>query len=98
MKASAHRLNPFVLMLDPEAVISAMEDSADLRRLRQRVCRPLDKPLIPKTHAVAADFDAVIDASADEPLPADTAVDAATFMDGGTAPYVSAQPALTAVH
>ena len=40
------------MMLDPEAVISAMEDSMNLRRLRQRICRPLDKPLIPKTHGV----------------------------------------------
>ena len=37
MKSTATRLNPFVLMLDPETVISAMEASVDLRRLRGRV-------------------------------------------------------------
>lgn len=71
MKASAHRLNPFVLMLDPEAVISAMEDSADLRRLRQRVCRPLDKPLIPHVHGDRQAFDEAVDAAADEVAEAD---------------------------
>lgn len=85
MNASHARLNPFVLMLDPEAVITAMESSRDLRGLRQRVCRPLDKPLIPKTHVTARDYDAMIDAEA--------------FMDAGTECYTAAQPALQhAVH
>ncbi len=77
-------LNPFVLMLDPEAVISAMESSRNLRGLRQRICRPLDKPLIPKTHTIdriaLRDYDAAIDA--DE------------FMDSGVEFYAAAQPAL----
>ena len=82
-------LNPFVLMLDPEAVISAMESSRNLRGLRQRICRPLDKPLIPKTHTIdriaLRDYDAAIDA--DE------------FMDSGVEFYAAAQPALQhAVH
>ena len=47
---------------------------------------------------MTATLDPTHPTAADEPLPADTAVDAATFMDGGTAPYVSAQPALAAVH
>lgn len=84
MNSTHSRLNPFVLMLDPEAVISAMEGSKNLRTLRQRICRPLDKPLIPKTHALARDFDAVIDAE--------------EFMDTGSELYVEAQPALHAVH
>jgi hypothetical protein len=82
-------LNPFVLMLDPEAVISAMESSRNLRGLRQRICRPLDKPLIPKTHTIdriaLRDYDAAIDAE--------------EFMDSGSEYYASAQPALQhAVH
>jgi hypothetical protein len=89
MNSIHSRLNPFVLMLDPEAVISAMEDSKMLRSLRQRICRPLDKPLIPKTHNLdrntLCDFDAVIDAE--------------EFMDSGVAFYAEAQPALQhAVH
>lgn len=65
MNSITHRTNPFVLMLDPEAVISAMERSQPLRGLSGRICRPLDKPLIPtlfKTHI--SEFDAAIDAEA----------------------------------
>jgi hypothetical protein len=39
--------NPFALMMDPQAVLKAMEGSERLNRLHSRVCRPLDKPLIP---------------------------------------------------
>lgn len=88
MNSTASRFNPFAMMLDPEAVISAMEDSMNLRRLRQRVCRPLDKPLIPKTHGVdrviQREFDMVIDTE--------------EFMDTGSELYAHAQPALHAVH
>ena len=88
MNASHSRLNPFFLMLDPEVVISAMESSTTLRSLRQRICRPLDKPLIPKTHTIdriaLRDFDAAIDE--DE------------FMDSGIDAYVEAQPALQHAH
>ena len=88
MNSTANRLNPFVLMLDPEAVISAMEGSLNLRGLRHRVCRPLDKPLIPKTHGV----DRVIQRNFDLPI------DTEEFMDTGSESYVNAQPALHAVH
>ena len=86
MNSIHSRLNPFVLMLDPEAVISAMEGSTNLRGLRQRICRPLDKPLIPKIFDTAArEFDAVIEAE--------------DFMDSGSELYREAQPALqAAVH
>ncbi len=84
MSTTSSRLNPFVLMLDPEAVIHAMETSANLRGLRQRVCRPLDKPLIPKLFDLARDFDAVIEAE--------------EFMDSGAELYMDAQPALQTVH
>ena len=36
MKSFTSHTNPFVLMLDPEAVISAMENSTHLRGLRQQ--------------------------------------------------------------
>lgn len=85
MSTATTRLNPFVLMLDPEAVITAMEGSANLRGLRQRICRPLDKPLIPKIFdAAARAYDAVIEAE--------------EFIDTGSELYCSAQPALQAVH
>lgn len=85
MKSFADRTNPFVMMLDPEAVISAMESSQPLRGLRGRVCRPLDKPLIPKL------FDTTI-------REFDAAIDGEEFMDSGIDSYVDAQPGLATVH
>ncbi|MDP2263503.1 MAG: hypothetical protein Q8K24_10145 [Hydrogenophaga sp.] len=84
MKTSTSSLNPFVLLLDPEAVINAMEGSADLRGLRGRICRPLDKPLIPKLYDTVRAFDALIEAE--------------DFIDGGAEFYTEAQPAMRAVH
>jgi hypothetical protein len=45
--------NPFALMMNPEAVFEALARSDRLSRLKSRVCRPLDKPLI--AHADAED-------------------------------------------
>ena len=85
MNSFANRTNPFVLMLDPEAVINAMESSQPLRGLRGRVCRPLDKPLIPTLfNTTIREFDAAIDEE--------------EFMDSGIETYAEAQPGLSAVH
>lgn len=53
--------NPFALMMEPEAVYQAMERSDRLKRLQSRICRPLDKPLIPKIGADVNDFDHAVD-------------------------------------
>ena len=47
--------NPFELMMDPQRVIQAMERSDRLARLQRRICRPLDKPLLPVVAAEDAD-------------------------------------------
>lgn len=55
--------SPFALLLHPEVVVKAMESSERLTRLHSRVCRPLDRPVIPTQNPddpVAA-FDAAID-------------------------------------
>jgi hypothetical protein len=39
--------NPFALLMDPEAVFKAIENSERLERLHSRICRPLDRPLLP---------------------------------------------------
>ncbi len=39
--------NPFALLMDPQAIFRAIERSERLERLHSRVCRPLDKPLLP---------------------------------------------------
>ena len=62
-----------------------MESSRNLRGLRYRVCRQLDKPLIPITHPITRAYDAAIDAE--------------DFMDSGIEYFAAAQPALQhAVH
>lgn len=58
--------NPFALLMNPDAVVQAMERSDRLERLQRRICRPLDKPLIPCANTAAADFDREIDAAADD--------------------------------
>ncbi len=50
--------NPFALMMDPQAVLEAMERSERLNRLQSRVCRPLDKPLIPMVGSDDQDIEA----------------------------------------
>lgn len=37
--------SPFDLLLNPEAVFAAIQNSERLNRLNSRVCRPLDRPL-----------------------------------------------------
>ncbi len=54
--------NPFALMMEPEAVLQAIERSDRLNRLQRRVCRPLDKPLIPKIGDDAQAYDQTIEA------------------------------------
>jgi len=59
MRSTASSLNPFSLMMEPEAVLQAMERSPSLRQLQRHQLRPLDRPLIPfKTDAAHALDDA----------------------------------------
>ena len=44
--------NPFSLLMNPQAVLDAMEKSERLGQLASRICRPLDKiPGVPETGA-----------------------------------------------
>lgn len=56
--------NPFALMMDPKGVLEAMERSERLNRLQSRICRPLDKPLIPMVNG-EAESDQDLDDSSD---------------------------------
>jgi hypothetical protein len=47
--------NPFALMMDPQAVLLAVEKSERLQRLKSRICRPLDKPMLPAGEGEGAD-------------------------------------------
>lgn len=61
--------NPFLLMMNPEEVMRAVESSDRLQCLRRKVFRPLDGPA-PKSRLAseAASFDALIDDD-DDPVP-----------------------------
>jgi hypothetical protein len=62
MRSTQIRPNPFTMMMNPEAILQAVERSERLNGLRRQVCRPLDKPLIPKVRqAELAEFDREID-------------------------------------
>lgn len=58
MQQSEISANPFALMMDPEAVLAAVNRSDRLLRLKSRICRPLDKPvplpLVPGVGTAAA--------------------------------------------
>ncbi|MCE2660472.1 MAG: hypothetical protein LW854_19880 [Rubrivivax sp.] len=56
--------NPFGHLINPDSVAKAIEASERLSRLQSRVCRPLDRPLIPNAKAMdpaVAAFDAAIE-------------------------------------
>ncbi len=62
MTAAAHSAaNPFALLMDPQAVFRAIENSERLERLHSRVCRPLDKPLLPMAGRAEARTEQVSD-------------------------------------
>lgn len=50
--------NPFMLMLNPEVVLAAVEKSERLGQLNRHLCRPLDRPA-PGTQPQGADRDEV---------------------------------------
>lgn len=39
--------NPFMLMINPEVVLAAVQRSERLSQLNRHLCRPLDRPLVP---------------------------------------------------
>jgi hypothetical protein len=53
--------DPFAMMMDPQAVLAAVQSSERLQQLQSKIHRPLDKPLLPRSGADAADYDHDID-------------------------------------
>jgi hypothetical protein len=45
MSYQAPQHNPFMLLLQPEVVLAAIENSEHLGRLNRHLCRPLDRLL-----------------------------------------------------
>ncbi len=67
MQSLPRSVNPFALMLDPQAVLARIEQSDRLERLQRRICRPLDKPLL----GAAAEEDAADDGAGDADIASD---------------------------
>ena len=63
MTQTSFASHPFALMMDPAAVIAAMERSERLSHLQSRICRPLDKILSRPADAETASFDGAVDAA-----------------------------------
>ena len=57
--------NPFALMMHPEDVLQAMHRSDRLGGLQRRICKPLDKPVIPRTPEEVSVYDHSVDDSDD---------------------------------
>ena len=68
MTQSAAVQNPFMLMLNPEIVLAAIEKSERLSQLNRHLCRPLDKPA-PTLAASVSELE--IDADQDESVDRD---------------------------
>lgn len=47
--------NPFMLMLEPEVILAAIEKSVRLSQLNRHLCRPLDRPVLGNRKAEAVD-------------------------------------------
>lgn len=53
--------NPFMLMINPEVVLAAVEKSERLSQLNRHLCRPLDRPVLPGTAPAEGASDAAED-------------------------------------
>lgn len=49
MSQQAQVRNPFMLLVNPEVVLAAIENSEHLGRLNSKMCRPLDGPVAAAT-------------------------------------------------
>lgn len=64
--------NPFLMLTQPDSILAAVELSERLGHLKRRVCRPLDRPLIPKINqAELSAYDDAIDSEVEVDLPDD---------------------------
>lgn len=66
--------NPFGLMMNPQSILEAVERSERLSGLQRRICRPLDKPIIPRLGT--AEADAALEEAFDDEVPEDFGLEA----------------------
>lgn len=70
MSQTTPAYNPFMLMIEPEVVLAAIEKSERLSQLNRHMCRPLDRPVL--NPAVKADDESEVSEISDEPIAADS--------------------------
>jgi hypothetical protein len=62
MQTSPQAADPFGLLVDPEAIQRALAGSQRLESLNRRICRPLDRTVVPKpADGESAAFDAAVE-------------------------------------
>jgi len=54
MDSTFHPSNPFDMLINPQAILHAVENSSCLRNLKSKICRPLDQAPKPATDGDAA--------------------------------------------
>jgi hypothetical protein len=69
--------NPFMLLVNPQEVITAVEKSERLGRLNRHLCRPLDRPTPTSVRAPGVLDDAADEGGDDEVSDADGTTPAA---------------------
>ncbi len=66
MSTSIHAANPFDMLVNPQAILDAIERSTRLQGLERKICRPLDRLSPPKpAQGEGAAFDAAVDRAGD---------------------------------
>jgi hypothetical protein len=66
MSTSIHAANPFDMLINPQAILDAIEHSTRLQSLERKICRPLDRLSPPKpAQGDGAAFDASVDRAGD---------------------------------
>jgi hypothetical protein len=63
MNATMHAASPFDMLINPQAILEAIEQSSRLQGLERKICRPLDRVAAPKSAPSdeAAAFDAMLE-------------------------------------
>ena len=57
--------NPFSQLINPGAMLLAVQNSKRLTQLQSRICRPLDKPAVAQGDADVVAFDEALDQATD---------------------------------
>ena len=63
MSSSSHAANPFDMLVNPHAILDAIDHSASLEALHSTIWRPLERNIVPKVTpaADARAFDLAVD-------------------------------------